>query len=168
MSTVAIIAGALAAVAGPVPVVGDAPALRDFVWHPILPAPHRSALGTYGPPDDRTIGLLMIGMPGATPRLLTVFRFDCAADRVLAIKAFAIDPTLTHATAVASAFTVQSQAEMLAAGQSLSIAKMAEDTPAGAVAKLACDDTQMNTLRTAPLSKLNDDATYIDDEQDRK
>jgi hypothetical protein len=37
-----------------------------------------------------------------------------------------------------------------------------------AVVRMACHDAGSTTLRTAPLSTLNGDATYIDDEQDRK
>ena len=167
MAGVAIIAGALAVAAGHAPAANGAPVLRDFTWHPLLGAPRRSALGVRGPRTGRTVALLQIGLPGATPRQLTVFRVDCAADRVDAIDAFAVDPALTRATAAVPALGVQPQADALAAGRSLSLADLAE-APAGALVRMACDDAGITTLRTAPLSALNDDATYIDDEQDRK
>ena len=126
MAGVAIIAGALAVAAGHAPAANGAPVLRDFTWHPLLGVPRKSALGIRGPRTGRTVALLQIGLPGATPRQLTVFRVDCAADRVDAIDAFAVDAALARATAAVPALGVRPQADALAAGRSLSLADLAE------------------------------------------
>ncbi|WP_153002655.1 hypothetical protein [Sphingomonas endophytica] len=167
MPMVAIIAGALSIVAGPAPVAAGVPALRDFTWHPLLPAPDGSALGTHGPRAARTVALLQMGIPGDAPRHLTVFQVDCVADRVTSIRGYAVDSTLTRITGDAAPYGMEPQAAALAKGRPMSLAMVAE-APAGALAQLACDDTRMNTVPTAPLSAMIGGASHIDDEQDRK